>query len=38
MKEYETVPLTSTVELLNKKLKYGDSKLEKVSRTNGEYH
>ena len=37
MKEYETVFLTSTVELLNKKLKYGDIKLEKVSRTNVEY-
>ena len=37
MKEYETASLTSTVELLNKKLKYGDSKLEKVSRTNVEY-
>ena len=37
MKEYETVSLTSTVELLNKKLKYGDSKLENVSRTNVEY-
>ena len=37
MKEYETLSLTSTVELLNKKLKYGDSKLEKVSRTNVEY-
>ena len=37
MKEYETVSLTSTVELLNKKLKYGDIKLEKVSRTNVEY-
>ena len=37
MKEYETVSLTSTVELLNKTLKYGDIKLEKVSRTNVEY-
>ena len=38
LKESEMLSVTSTVEKkLNKKMKYGDSKLEKVSKTNVEY-